>query len=664
MSQEKLRNVKVVYLASWEVGPDDLEKILWFAFSQSKESFLKIESLVTTRSMIKRKTRPFQFKKMLTRRNAFFAVLIFVIVYHLLMFPFFGLSAYFFYKSAVAFKDNKLEKTRQLLGWGNYFLALGKNLYAPARPAYLLFSVALFPDSLLDIETRSATILQKSTQITENGNLILQLLLKKDKDETEKKNLEGRIQKLREDVTGLKDDLIFLEEKLPQSQISSLLQLKKDVGDMLELIDKGEKILPHLDVIFGKDGEKKYLLLFANNMELRPGGGFIGSFGILTANDLTIEDIKVYDVYDADGQLTTHYAPPDPIRRYLNQPNWFLRDSAFSSDFYENYNQAKFFLEKEINLTGFSGGMLITTSAIQNLLEPFDTLYLSDFGENITRDNFYLKAQYYSEKNFFPGSIQKKSFLGSLTNQILVNLETIPPKDFLKMIKKSFDEKQLLAIFEDANIQEVFDLLHWSGKTIVPRCALKSENCVIDYTFPYDANLGVNKANFFVSRLVTEKIDIEKDGTISNTLTIKIKNDSPADTFPGGSYKNYFQVLIPQQAGVKSVTKDDTIVENFDLYEGDFKGIGFFLEIPPKQSSEIRVQYQLDKPLNIGKGVYQLIFQKQTGSKNSDFILEMTLPQNISVLNQNFSPLVKDNRIFYNTNLSADKIFFIELLRE
>ena len=35
------------------------------------------------------------------------------------------------------------------------------------------------------------------------------------------------------------------------------------------------------EYLFEKDGEEKtFLILFQNNMELRPGGGYIGSFGI------------------------------------------------------------------------------------------------------------------------------------------------------------------------------------------------------------------------------------------------------------------------------------------------------------------------------------------------------------------------------------------------
>jgi len=48
-------------------------------------------------------------------------------------------------------------------------------------------------------------------------------------------------------------------------------------------------------------------------MELRPGGGFIGSYAILSVDKGKITNFKIYDVYDADGQLKNHIEPPFAI---------------------------------------------------------------------------------------------------------------------------------------------------------------------------------------------------------------------------------------------------------------------------------------------------------------------------------------------------------------
>ena len=228
-------------------------------------------------------------------------------------------------------------------------------------------------------------------------------------------------------------------------------------------------------------------------------------------------------------------------------------------------------------------------------------------------------------------------------------------------MQKSLDEKQIALIFEEDKIQKSFDSLYWSGKTIPPFCLYDVENCIVDYIFPVDANLGVNKADFFITKSQNLNIKISKDGIISNELLIRIKNGSQNNIFPGGLYKNYFQVSLPSRAYISEVTKNNTVVESYDVKIDTYKTIGFLVEIKPQEQSEIKIKYSLSQPLQKGDGVYQLIYQKQLGSKNSDLSIKIKVPENISIVNQNFSPIVKDGSIIYNTILTNDKIFILKL---
>jgi hypothetical protein len=92
--------------------------------------------------------------------------------------------------------------------------------------------------------------------------------------------------------------------------------------------------------------------------------------------------------------------------------------------------------------------------------------------------------------------------------------------------------------------------------------------------------------------------------------------------------------------------------------------VGFLVNVSPKSTVEIKINYQLNQFFKKGKGLYQLIVQKQIGSDNNDLVLEISLPKNYYLLNQNYLPLVKDNQILYNTNLTTDKIFLTELIKE
>jgi len=104
-------------------------------------------------------------------------------------------------------------------------------------------------------------------------------------------------------------------------------------------------------------------------------------------------------------------------------------------------------------------------------------------------------------------------------------------------------------------------------------------------------------------------------------------------------------------------------IDEFIETNNEYKQLGFYFEVEAQKTAEIQIQYQLKTDLSKGKSLFQYVVQKQIGSSSPNFSMEIVLPQNFTIVNQNFSPLVKDNRMLYNTSLSTDKIFFIEIIR-
>ena len=658
------KNIKIINLIGDVVKEDAIDRLLWFSFSLTHENYLNLRLARTNKLPQISSPHPFKLKKLFTYpRLIIFVIILFLLSQLAFIIPL-GITSYLNYQAAKTLHQENFSKTKSYISATEVTLNIAKKIYSFFRPGYLFFSSSILPDNLIDINNRTREILSTSTILVQNGQSMLSLMIKKDKSYEEKNTLALRVGEINNKLNLIQQNLSIINQKIPKQSFFPA-KTKSDLTNSLDTIIRIRKIFSYLPEITGKYEERKYLLLFANNMELRPGGGFIGSFGIIKFKDMTLTDLKIYDVYDADGQLIAHIEPPPPIRNYLKQPHWFLRDSAFSADFLTNYSQAKFFLEKELGINDFSGGILITTSAVKDIIATYGNIYLPDFNEVVNDQNFYLKAQVYAEKNFFPGSLQKKSFLGTLTRYILINLENVSPIKLLQKINKSLDEKQLVVYLDDPQVQEMFDTFYWSGRFIEPSCPQGVKNCINDFIYPIDANLGVNKANFFISRLINSKIYIDSNGKIKQHLSIQFKNDSPSDVFPGGLYRNYFQIIIPKLSTVSSVTKDGVLVEDLDQKdEGESKTVGFLFELKPKTTTEIKINYELVQKLSLGRNIYQFIVQKQTGSSNNDLIVNVSLPKNVSITNQNFSPLVKDNQIIYNTNLSADKIFIIELIKK
>lgn len=650
---------KYIYYKGNFLDQKNFDHILWFCFSSSSVKNLSLRFLQIKTTKQKNKHNKFNHYLYLTKKKLVFAILFLFLILNSFIF-FTILSNYYFYLSIKNTEINQ-HQSKEYFKVGEQFFFIAKKTYQIPRSLYLLLGFGIFFDNLIDFTEEVRQLLANINKTKITFQELFQLVNNPSYTINHKKLGRQYANDLNRLLDLSEKNLFNINQKAPFF-IKKNQKYKNLVEEVYPLIGSLKKITLELDKILGATDKKKYLILFANNRELRPGGGFIGSFAILELEDFQKKSFSIYDVYDADGQLKIHVEPPLPIKTYLNQPHWFLRDSAFSPDFEENFKVAQFFLDKEIKLGSLDGGILVTTSAVENILKAFGDLYLPDYKEKINSNNFYLKTQLYTEKKFFPGSIQKKTFLNSIIQQIFVNFNRAAPVQLMKEIKKSLDEKHIVLYFNDKSLMKSVDSLLWSGKIVFSDCVIKNYHCVNNYFFPYDANLGVNKVDYFIDKSVFLEININQDGKITNNLTLQYVNNSPSYLFPGGDYKNYFQIYLPKQINIKFISKNGAMIENYLLEEENgFNLIGFYFELQPKKNAEIKIIFENQNPLKKGRNLFQLIFQKQIGALNKDFILNINLPHNIGLLDNNFLPLVKDNQINYNSILNTDKIFYLIL---
>ncbi len=662
ISHEQLHQIKLINLDVNELNDEIIEKVFWFFLSSSKEISLNLDKNIRHVDLVKKNN--FRFIKKIKIKNIWKKIIAFVFFLEFIFIIPLVISGVLLFKSSQYLIRFDIKNSENYLYYSTPFLSLTKKTYEYSRPVLSIFYLALIPDNLISLEENGYQLIQNGLDVTKNTQNIIEGILKKNKNKNEEENLIIRLDKLDFQINEIQKRISAIKQ-LINYDLPFFEKTRNNINNAEQAISQIKKFYEYRKEMLGENKEKKYLLLFANNMELRPGGGFLGSFGVLKFYKNTLTDLKIYDIYDADGQLKAHIEPPAAIRKYLNQPHWFLRDSNFSPDFSENIIKAEFFLEKEMNFKEFDGTILFTTSAINYILEAYGDIYLPDFNEHINKNNFYIKTQTQVEKNFFPGSIQKKSFLSSLVRNLMINLSSVSYKELIFSIKKSFEEKQIVINSKNTDLQSTIESYGWSGKMVIPKCASQTGNCLVDALMPVDANLGVNKSNFFLSRMISQKINIKETGEIENQLSILFKNDSPMTVFPGGIYKNYFQVFIPANSKIKKITKDGVLINDYEKnISGFYDNLSFYFEIQPKKTAEIKIEYSLENVIQKGKGAYQLIVQKQIGSANNDLILEFKFPNNIQIINQNFSALAKGTSLVYNTNLSTDKIFFIELLKE
>lgn len=451
------------------------------------------------------------------------------------------------------------------------------------------------------------------------------------------------------------------------------------LDDLIDNLSQLRAVLPVFEKMFVTDQAKIYLVLFQNNMELRPTGGFIGSFALLNILKGKILNFDIIDVYTADGQLKGHVDPPLPIRNYLNQPNWFLRDSNFDPDFAASGLQAAWFLQKEMG-TSVDGVIGINLFFVQNLLKVTGPLTLPDFpGEVVGSDNFFFKAHYFAQSNFFPGSTQKKDFLNSVAKQMqfrLTDAKNISWFDLFTVVRKSLDEKNILLFSADSDLQSDIEKSAWGGRMIKVGCLsgninqakglADAQNCFADFLSVNEANLGVNKANYFVEKNITVEKRIADDGLITTTLTLSYENKNIPEVFSDGTYKNYLRIFVPEGSKLLTATINNVPIAGGDIsvdkYTLDKTVFGVLVTIAPANRGIIKLSYALPRLFTGDLKSYQFYFEKQPGDKTSPLLLSIRPQRLQNVSPVNFKPTsMSEQEIFYATDTLVDRIFALEV---
>jgi hypothetical protein len=479
------------------------------------------------------------------------------------------------------------------------------------------------------------------------------------------------------DFTGLIEEIkvnldqSFTHLSLAETQFNqgSETQLLQEVRGLILQARQAMMILPDL---IGLREKQTYLVLLQNNSELRPTGGFIGSFGLLTFNQGQLIDFEVKDVYIADGQLKGHVEPPQDLKKYLGEAGWYLRDSNWDPDFPSSAQRAAWFLEKETGRT-VDGVMGLNLTLAQQILKATGEIQLPDYQEKINADNFFERAEYYSEINFFPGSTQKQDFLGSVVRVLFEKIKESDQKVWFKLAKEilpSLRSKDLLFWFSQPSAMTVLHDLDWDGglKNVV--CQPAYGACLADYLLVSEANVGINKANYFLKRSFSHQIKIDQEGQVEETLRLDYHNSSETEAFPAGRYKSYIRLYTPLGTELKSLKIINPLTaevvepsEKETKQEHNKQVFGFLLEVPIKESRSVEVVYSLSEKVTGQTNQYLWLLQKQPGIKDESFNFWFLPPSGLQILPKGIKGTQTTEGFVFSPQFDQDLLFEINLVR-
>lgn len=434
-------------------------------------------------------------------------------------------------------------------------------------------------------------------------------------------------------------------------------------GDLVKRTQAAGILLSKIISSNGALTSKSYLILLQNNMELRPGGGSIESYGLLSFEGGKLKNLEINDIYAIDGALKIHVEPPKEIMEDLGQKDWYLRDSNWEPDFPTSSKQAEWFFNQETG-TQVAGVFALDITALENLLKVLGSLELLDYNAEITSENLFEKAVTYAKEDFSLGSQSKKSFLASLAAQVFNKIFFLPNQNWpaiAEALGKSLEEKHVSIFLDDPKLLSFLVAQNWSS--VLPGQQEPKEGIFSDFLAPVEANLGANKANYYLDRSYNLETSLGKEGEVKQRFKINYTNRSPSGTYPAGKYKNRLRVYLPFGTkldrvlwGEKEVTHDVSAFVDYGR-----SGYSMLLELAPKQQKALILDYEVPKKLDFkdGKAKYRLDIIKQAGILKDPLSWKITYPINYQVVSDGAQKIGPQEQTI-ETDLSKDRSFEVE----
>lgn len=424
-------------------------------------------------------------------------------------------------------------------------------------------------------------------------------------------------------IAGIDNSSMNEKEKNYFSIIKqNIPEIEKYYNSAIELTNSAPSLL-------GKDYDKKYLVLFQNNTEIRATGGFTGTYGVITMRNGKIKDMFIDSIYNPDGQINKKIEPPEPLKKITS--NWTMRDANWYPDFPTSAKNVSNFYEMEGGFTP-DGIIAIDTKPFLDLLEITGPIKLAKYRVEINKDNFISITQYKTSIDYDPSQNNPKKFLADFAPLFLEKLSSQDPnkqKEILRVFLNNIDEKHIQFYSSEKNIQGAFENIDIAGKI--------KEVEGSDYFAYINSNIGGYKTNPEITEELSHIITIDDTEKISHRVDLVRKYDGKGYSDTNYAYLRFYLPKGSKLTDVKNFEKKDSVKRNvatgtiyledapdkylgkadiadMDIYEESGKTVvGGWQVIKAGEELTSSITYQLPDGISIANNNYNVLIQKQSG---------------------------------------------------
>lgn len=295
---------------------------------------------------------------------------------------------------------------------------------------------------------------------------------------------------------------------------------------------------------------RRIVLMFQNSSELRPAGGFLGSYAVLTIKNGGLGRIDIHDIKDADDLLALRVIPPKPLQ--LAARDWGAAGANWFFDFPASAEKTLGFLEaSELHSgdsTKFDGAVAVSPKVLGDILGLLGPTELKEAKITLDEDNFLITLQRQVELSREKRATYPKNVLRELVPNLFTRLSALDAekaREFFALVGQWIRKRDLMFYFRNADFMSFGDFYEATGKVYELPKGFNG-----DYLAIVNANIGGGKTDLFMREAISLSSQINQDGTVANRLVIARKHEGNKAPYPFYKIPNqsYIQIFVPEGA--------------------------------------------------------------------------------------------------------------------
>lgn len=387
------------------------------------------------------------------------------------------------------------------------------------------------------------------------------------------------------------------------------------------------KILPSL---LGEPNEKKYLVLFQNDKELRPTGGFITAYAIFRLEHGIIHVDTSSDIYAIDDTISGKSVAPRPLQLYLPKvPLLNLRDSNLSPDVITSMDTFYKMYQKAPGYTKVDGIITVDTKALVAAMDILGDMqvdgatYSTKIDPRCNCPQVIYALEEYADQPLQIVKQNRKGIIGDLMYAIMNKAFSSSPKLYwgplFQTMLTQTSQKHILFYMFNKDAQAGLEALNASGRIL---------SFDGDYLHINEANFGGAKSNLFVTEAVTQNYEVKNDGSITKTVIINYKNPfAPSDcNLERGNLclnavlRDWIRIYVPKGSQLVTSQGSEVKLTSYEeLGKTVFEG---FITVRPRGVAKFTITYTLPFK-TAADSLLPVLIQKQPGTGNFDYIIQV-----------------------------------------